>query len=443
MRAVLIQLVDDAILVAVDELTFQRLAVSIVLLLVDEEGTRGIADGVDLHVRTRQTRDAPRGDTLIAGDFYSVELCDTRAVGADVVAHIPRQVLGLDRGSIDAELKALAGDVTDIREDAVREVSTGRRGDLVQKVAGLLLVEVERTRETPLDEAVVKTYVVGSRLLPVDVRIVGSWAQHIVVLVAELIRRRIRAERVEGEVGVVPDTILLTRDTVAETELEVIDPRDILEEVLLIHTPSQRQSGEDTPAVLPAEARRAVGTHCSGEEVAVHEAVVQTAVEGHQRILWVVVLVDGSRHERLVVGVVRRVVDEGLPVLIGVPCHDVDTALQRAKLLDVVRVEVEEEAALALVVSIVRTALIDVGLACLLEGVALPSEGGVLGDDDRTLTRSVVVAEVHVELQLGEEVELIVDLQIADRAEDITDILLLIEESDRVLRSELLEVCPV
>jgi len=39
-------------------------------------------------------------------------------------------------------------------------------------------------------------------------------------------------------------------------------------------------------------------------------------------------------------------------------------------------------------------------------------------------------------------VELIVDLQIADRAEDITDILLLIEESDRVLRSELMEVCP-
>ena len=54
------------------------------------------------------------------------------------------------------------------------------------------------------------------------------------------------------------------------------------------------------------------------------------------------------------------------------------------------------------------------------------------------LPGSVVVTEVHVELQLGEEVELVVDLQIADRAEDITDILLLIEESDRVLRSELL-----
>ena len=74
------------------------------------------------------------------------------------------------------------------------------------------------------------------------------------ILVAELIRRRIRAERVEGEVGVVPDTILLTRDTIAKTELEVIDPRDILEEALLIHTPSQCQSGEDTPAVLLAEA---------------------------------------------------------------------------------------------------------------------------------------------------------------------------------------------
>ena len=82
-------------------------------------------------------------------------------------------------------------------EDAVREVRPCRRGDLVQQVAGLLLVEVERTRETTLDEAVVKTYVVGSRLLPVDISIVGSWAEHVVILVAELIRRRIRAERVE------------------------------------------------------------------------------------------------------------------------------------------------------------------------------------------------------------------------------------------------------
>ena len=110
---------------------------------------------MDLYVRTRQTRDAPRGDTLIAGDFDGVELGDTRAIGADIVAHIPRQALGLDGGSIDAELKALAGDVTDIREDTVREVRPCRRGDLVQQVAGLLLVEVERTRETTLDEAVV------------------------------------------------------------------------------------------------------------------------------------------------------------------------------------------------------------------------------------------------------------------------------------------------
>ena len=61
MRAVLIQLVDDAILVAVYELTFQRLTISIILLLVDEESTRSIADGVDLYVRTCQTRDAPVG----------------------------------------------------------------------------------------------------------------------------------------------------------------------------------------------------------------------------------------------------------------------------------------------------------------------------------------------------------------------------------------------
>ena len=43
----------------------------------------------------------------------------------------------------------------------------------------------------------------------------------------------------------------------------------------------------------------------------------------------------------------------------------------------------------------------------------------------------------------GEEVELVVDLQIADRAEDITDILLLIEERHGVAWSEGLQVAVV
>ena len=64
----------------------------------------------------------------------------------------------------------------------------------------------------------------------------------------------------------------------------------------------------------------------------------------------------------------------------------------------------------------------------MLEGIALPRERTVVGDDDVSLTRSIVVAEVDIELKLGEEVELVVDLQIADRAEDVTDIFLLIEE---------------
>ena len=59
------------------------------------------------------------------------------------------------------------------------------------------------------------------------------------------------------------------------------------------------------------------------------------------------------------------------------------------------------------------------------------------------LTRSIVVAEVHVQLELGEEVDLVVELEVADGTEDITHIILLLKESNRVLGSELLEVCPI
>ena len=49
-----------------------------------------------------------------------------------------------------------------------------------------------------------------------------------------------------------------------------------------------------------------------------------------------------------------------------------------------------------------------------------------------SLTRSIVVAEVDIELELGEEVELVVQLQVADGTEDIADVFLLLKESDGV-----------
>ena len=206
-----------------------------------------------------------------------------------------------------------------------------------------------------------------------DVGIVGSWAKHVVVRIAELVASRVRAQRVEGQVGVVTDTVLLTRDPVAEAKLQVIDPVSILEEGLLIDTPSESQCREDTPAVLLAEARGAVGTDGSREEIAVEEAIVQTAVEGYEGILRIVVLEGRGRDKRLVEGIVRRIVYVGLPVLIGIPCHDIQTTLDSGELLDIVSVEVKEQATLTLVVGVIRPALQFVGLTSLLVGEALPA----------------------------------------------------------------------
>ena len=153
---------------------------------------------MDLDISTRTTGHTTGGDTLIAGYLDCVELGDLGAVGADVVAHIPGETLRLYRCSVDAKFEALAGDVPYVRQDTIREVCPSGSRDLVQQVAGVLLVEVQCPRETTLDKAIVEAHVVGSSLLPVNVGIVGSWAKHVVVRVAELVASRVRAQLVEG-----------------------------------------------------------------------------------------------------------------------------------------------------------------------------------------------------------------------------------------------------
>ena len=119
MCPILVLLVDDTILVEVFVLTFQRLTCSVILLLVDKEGAGCIAYRVDLHRGTCPPSDTTGRYALVAGDIDSIELSDTRAVVANIIAYIPRKSLRLDGGSTDSELKALTGDVTDVGEDTV------------------------------------------------------------------------------------------------------------------------------------------------------------------------------------------------------------------------------------------------------------------------------------------------------------------------------------
>ena len=122
MRTILVLLVDDLVIVAVDELPFQRLTLSIVLLLIEEEGTRCVTYRVDLCIGASTSLDMTRGYTLVSRELYSVKLRDLGAVRADIVGDIPRETLGLDRSRSDAKLEALTLDVTHVGEDTVREV---------------------------------------------------------------------------------------------------------------------------------------------------------------------------------------------------------------------------------------------------------------------------------------------------------------------------------
>ena len=71
---------------------------------------------------------------------------------------------------------------------------------------------------------------------------------------------------------------MVTDETPAKTQLEVVDPLDVLHKLLVAHTPSGGGRGEPSPAMVLAEAGAAIGTERCCEEVTVEEIVVQTAI---------------------------------------------------------------------------------------------------------------------------------------------------------------------
>ncbi len=92
--------------------------------------------------------------------------------------------------------------------------------------------------------------------------------------------------RCEGrDVVEIITNVLLTGLTVCQTELQVADGLNILQESLFFHAPSESCCREVAPLMTLGEARRTVGTHGEREEVAVQQRVVQTADPRAQAVL--------------------------------------------------------------------------------------------------------------------------------------------------------------
>ncbi len=297
----LVEVVDDAVLVEVEDLqvarnhvvddgavTFGLPGVDFILVLEDAVGLVGpeVADRIaDLGaVHFRDALDdvgAAVDDALIVGDTGDAVLVVGR-VHADVVG----EVRGTDFVPVERELDTGVAHVTTVDVRGVGAEVTHDRG-VHQPVLGVFLIPVERHVQPAVEETGVETEVKLLRSLPGDVgvgQLVGVGAG------AGVLGGRARVEGVAAvgrthrnrrqvlEVVDVAVTVLAP----ASAEFQEVDDIVVVPPGFVGDDPTGGDGGEGTPAMAAHEVGGTVVTEDQGEHVALVVVVVDTAEEGNQ-----------------------------------------------------------------------------------------------------------------------------------------------------------------
>ena len=203
------------------------------------------------------------------------------AVEADVEVGIPLEIAG-EVLRADAELPTLVLDVAAIVGEAGSSCRTCRQGDSHKHVGGLLVVVIYGEGQTAAEHSQVETYVGLRGGLPRQLRIAQGrlrTGRHGIGIVT-FAKPLETIDAVGSEVRVVAQSALVTGLSPAATNLEVVEPVDILQELLLRDTPGSRERGEVAPAMTGSEFRRTVGTEVGREQIGVLEVVAQTSEVG-------------------------------------------------------------------------------------------------------------------------------------------------------------------
>ncbi len=371
-----------------------------------------------------------------AGDFVLV-------VGNVEVA-VPSEVLGNHGTGVDVEFKTGVLEVAEVDVTHVGEVRARRIVCPHEEVGGLTLIVLDATVDTVVEEREVKTEVPSGGFFPLEVGVVLFGVHDLYVVAVDGVCVALADESVvDRQVGeVVAAEVLLACHTVVDTELEVVeDAAGAFHKAFVKNLPAESHSGEGTPAMVLAETARTVATHGGGEQVAVHEGVVDTAEERHELVAGAVercravlvacIVFEGNGFAVVEVGVgegdvglrnqrigYRKVVALVVEALPGVTrCH-VEVAVDSGEILVVVEVEVKKECvALLVFLDDVAVALLYVHNIAVLAfhlNAAVPCGGaeGLLAVAHFAV--AVVVAEVEVGAELAEEGHLEVNLEIAD-----------------------------
>ena len=428
----LILLVDLAIAVLIHDVPELRTILALVLArLIEIEHIRRLTysvlgDGFTAKTCTAITATVNHG-------LFTIDLGNTVFIPSYVITEIPFELLAVIQDNrVDSELNTLVAERTDIGDHALAEVGTHRHVDIIEQVRCLTEIIVDRTGNTVVEESKVQTGIVGCRLLPSQIgvegiRTIGNIERVAILIIYDfhgtgivilgsvvfathrIIRGMTYDLLVRRHVGVVSDTVLLTGDTVAETELEVVEPMHILHEGLF-DLPADSNRREYTPAVILCETARTITTDGSCNTNLIPSPPVQTSEEGNE-VVFTLAAIDRRISGLTCLGGITHVgkrihtatfalilIVEMLPL---VSRHDIEVLVCFLPVMAVLRVCGELEVVFHLLLPSIPTSIV----ASRTEHVIY------LG----FLTERIIRAEVGMEHQVLKAVDLIVCLHITNK----------------------------
>ena len=289
------------------------------------------------------------------------------------------------------------------------------------EVLRLARVEIERTRDAVLEKSEVEAHVPRVGGLPLEVRHVSLRSVSLYPCTVDESLRTRSTVCVDRQVVVVAAHLLLTRNAVRSAQLEVAQHLVLLQELLVANGPAQTYRREGAPTVVASEARAAVATHCSRQQIASVERVVHTTVVGEQRVAVVFCLMC----LQLVAGdvVFGRLGCGRLPVLVVVTDCCVYVALCSLEVMTVVGVYGEQVVLLLLRTVVVVVAAVEV-VGC-----------SIVGNYGVTLALCHVGSRRSVQLHVGEEVQLVVYIEVTDESSHGAACVVHVDKSARVALS--------
>ena len=266
-RHVLVGLSDFTVLVSIHHFVLNRMSLFIIHLLIKVKCTWRIAYLMILNGGTRSKRSISRSNTRIVGIVGCRQLRDPTLVPSEVIPQFPSEVVGLDSHGIDIEFNPLVLHLPHVGGDDVCKVRACRSADTVQQVLGPLVIILQGTRNTVVQETKIYPQVIGRRFFPLQVRTIPVRLQKVR---AQVLPRRIGTQRVSRQVKIITN-FLLSGYPITQTELQVgkhftrrFHPRFIQ------NSPGKSDRRERTPTVVRAESGRAVPTKGRCQQVAIH-----------------------------------------------------------------------------------------------------------------------------------------------------------------------------